>query len=312
MSIRPCLSVFMAAVAVLAAAPARAHLGHDLRPETLWSTWSTDPWSLGLVGLSGLLYGIGVTRLWRRGAGAGIGPGAVAAFVLAWLSLVAALVSPLDPLGEALFAAHMVQHELLMLVAAPLFVAARPLAVWLWALPVAWRQRLARLAHRPGVAAGWRWLSRPAVAWSVHALVLWGWHAPSLFQAVLRSPGLHTLQHFSFFLSALVFWWAVMDRHRGLASATAALVYVFTTAVHTAVLGALLTFARQVVYPAYLDTAPAWGLTALEDQQLGGLIMWVPCGLVYLLVSMGLVLRVLQASEQRTRRWERYELTRHK
>lgn len=259
--------------------------------------------------VSGSLYLAGVARLWRRsGTGAGISRREAALFAIGWLSLVVALVSPLDPLGEALFSAHMVQHELLMLLAAPLFVVSKPLPAWLWALPESIRQALGRFVNRRAVAVPWQWLCRPAFAWSLHALVLWGWHAPPLFQAALFSPALHTLQHFSFFFSALLFWWAVLDRRRGVASATGAVVYVFTTAVHTAVLGALLTFSRQVVYPAYLDTAPRWGLGALEDQQIGGLIMWVPCSVVYIVVAMMLVQRALRDSEQRVKEWERIQM----
>lgn len=90
----------------------------------------------------------------------------------------------------------------------------------------------------------------------------------------------HTAQHLSFFVSALVFWWALFYAH-GKVAFGAAVLYLFTTAVHTSILGALLTFAPSVWYPFYSATTQAWGLTPLEDQQIGGLIMWVPGGLVY-------------------------------
>jgi putative membrane protein len=132
--------------------------------------------------------------------------------------------------------------------------------------------------------------------------VLWAWHAPSLFQATLTSDWVHTAQHLSFLLSALFFWWAVLHERTGDAAGMnrgMALLYVFTTAVHTSILGALLTFSPSVWYPAYSQTAPAWGLSALEDQQIGGLIMWVPAGLTYIFAAMLIFTAWLRESEWR-------------
>ena len=127
----------------------------------------------------------------------------------------------------------------------------------------------------------------PLAAWLLHAMALWLWHLPVLFDAALANEGIHALQHASFLVTALFFWWSVLGvntRHdQGLA-----LLSLFTTMVHTGALGALLTLSPVTWYAAYAATAPAFGLDALEDQQLGGLIMWVPAGLVY--VSCGLVM----------------------
>jgi cytochrome c oxidase assembly factor CtaG len=119
---------------------------------------------------------------------------------------------------------------------------------------------------------------------------LWGWHLPSLFDAALRSEGVHALQHTAFLGTALVFWWTVLGagtrREQGIA-----LVSLFTTMVHTGALGALLTLAPVAFYEPYAATAPAFGYTPLEDQQLGGLVMWVPAGFVYVLVGLVLAAR---------------------
>ena len=123
--------------------------------------------------------------------------------------------------------------------------------------------------------------------------MLWIWHAPVLFQAAVGDGFVHTLQHLSFMGSALLFWWAMFDPRHGLIRPAIGALYIFTTAIHTSVLGALLTFSSSVWYPIYTDRAPAWGLSALEDQQLGGLIMWVPGGAVYLVVTLWLLARLL-------------------
>src|SRR5947208_1577483 len=103
----------------------------------------------------------------------------------------------------------MVQHEILMLVAAPLLVMGRPLVPLLWALPRSLVLAAGRLWNASGWSRCWRWLTRPLSAWGFHAVVLWAWHAPLLFSWTLRSSFVHSLQHLSFFGSALLFWWAV-------------------------------------------------------------------------------------------------------
>ncbi|MCU1232369.1 MAG: hypothetical protein JWP63_336, partial [Candidatus Solibacter sp.] len=133
----------------------------------------------------------------------------------------------------------------------------------------------------------WIAITRPFTAWWVHAAALWIWHAPRLFQATLSNDWIHAAQHFSFLGSALLFWWSLFYAH-GRANYGAGTLYVFTTAVHTSILGVLLAFARSTWYPAYAATTPAWGLSPLEDQQIGGLIMWIPAGIVYLAAGLGL------------------------
>jgi len=211
-----------------------------------------------------------------------------------------ALVSPLHALGAVLFSAHMIQHEVLMLVAAPLLVLGRPLLFFLWALPLPWRRQLGRV--NKNMQGGWRVLTHPFVAWALHALALWIWHIPRLFQATLTSDLAHTWQHVSFFGTALCFWWALLYRHRELQGYGVAVLAVFTTALHSSLLGALLTLAPTPWYPAYAHTTAAWGLTSLEDQQLGGLIMWIPAGGLYLLAALTLGAGWLRAAERQVLR----------
>jgi putative membrane protein len=248
-----------------------------------------DPigWTLTLgllLGASAVLYAVGVRRLWRRaGAGRGVRRGHVLRFAAGWLVLAGALFSPIDALAERSFALHMAQHELLMLVAAPLFVLARPLEAWTWAMTPEIRRAASAMTHAGGLKPVWLASTSHPGAWCLHASALWIWHVPALFVAAVADPSLHVLQHACFLGSALLFWWSVL-RHRS----AGALFSVFTTMLHTGALGALLSLAA---HPWYLAPAQstALGLSALEDQQLGGLVMWVPGSLAYLLAGLVLV-----------------------
>jgi putative membrane protein len=182
----------------------------------------------------------------------------------------------------------MVQHEFLMIVAAPMLVLGRPLGVWVWSLPAGWRRRTGAATRNAAVSAAWDALTRPLNAWLLHFAALWMWHVPATFQAGLASNGVHALQHASFLFSALLFWWAVLGRQGGAHGRGGAIVYLFTTMMHTGALGAMFTMSETIWYPFYGSKAQAFGLSALEDQQLGGLIMWIPGGLAY--VAAGLVL----------------------
>jgi putative membrane protein len=256
---------------------------------------SYEPWVLACLAASIGFYAVGLTRLWRHaGRGRGVSRLGAVAFFAGWAALVLALVSPLDPLGTRLFSAHMLQHELLMVVAAPLLLIGRPLAVWAWALSPAARREVGAFFHHPAWRVPWLWLSAPLAAWALHAAALWLWHVPALFEAALHDTAVHTLQHFSFLFSALLFWWSAL----GQASRPrqgAAMVYLFTTMIHTGALGALITLSPIVWYPSYLPTTAALGIDALEDQQLGGLVMWVPAGLAYFCTGLVLAARWMNA-----------------
>lgn len=286
----------IAGACACAAAPAIAHPPEGAVTGQL--SWSRDPLVIGLLALSCTLYGAGMWRLRHRTRG---GRRILAAratfFLLGSLFCVAALLSPVDSLGEELFSMHMLQHELLMLVVAPLLVMGRPLGVFIWAFPLGGRRGLATGVRMPWVRAFWHGITAPSIAWSLHAIVLWAWHFPLLFQASLASNAVHTLQHLSFLLTALLFWSALI-LPRSPVHAGNAVLYLLTTAIHTGILGALLTFSPALWYPAYEATAPAWGLSALEDQQLGGLIMWVPAGFVFIFAGLAMSARLLASHPQ--------------
>jgi Predicted membrane protein len=246
--------------------------------------------------LSAALYGRGAIVLAGRGHGLVNRRQHVASFAAGWLVVAVALLSPLHEISEQLFSAHMVQHELLMALAAPLLVLGRPLTVMLWGLPRATRRFIASGVRHPIVRSTWRTITRPFDAWLIHGIAIWLWHLPVLFDATLRSESIHAIQHTSFMGSALLFWWSVIHGQRRAARGMSIL-YLFTTAVHTGVLGALMTFSRTPWYPTYADRATAWGLTPMMDQQLAGLIMWIPASLAYLIAALSIMRHWLRESE---------------
>ena len=245
--------------------------------------------TVALLAISGVLYAVGATRMrtkfWQA-----------LSFVVGWLALVAALLSPLDELAERYFSAHMAQHELLMMVAAPLMVLGRPLVAFLWALPMSWRLRIGGgLKH---VSGAWHFVSAPIVATFLHAIALWVWHLPSLYQATLGNEAIHATQHLCFFLTAALFWYALLHGRYGRLGYGAAVGYVFITAAHSGILGALIALSPNVIYPIY-------GKDAIDDQQLAGILMWIPAGVIFTVVGVALFAAWLGEAERRVELGER-------
>jgi putative membrane protein len=259
-----------------------------------WSAYITVPlFAMAVMYLAGLL------RMRARGARLRALP--IFCFCSGWLSLFLAIDSPIHEISEQLFWVHMTQHEILMLISAPLLVLSQPAAPLLLALPESWRLRIARFGKAKVLTHTWLVISAPLSAWLLHAAALWVWHAPKLFDATLRNEPVHAVQHISFFGTALLFWWTLFHKHAGSLGYGAAILYVFTTAIHTSVLGALLTFAPRVWYASYARTALLWGFTGLQDQQLGGLIMWIPAGTLLTVVALALLGKWMSHSDTR---WE--------
>jgi putative membrane protein len=192
-----------------------------------------------------------------------------------------ALISPLEALGDTyLFSAHMLQHLLLLLVVPPLLLLGIP-------------PRLAqRLLAWPPANRTERILGRPWLAWLLGVGTVWVWHLPSLYNATLADETIHILEHLDFLVTATIFWWPILAplTERRLAP-LAMLPYLFAAAAASSVLGIILTFAPVGLYPAYLKPTDSlgalpllrdgWGLSPAVDQQIGGLLMWVPGSLVY-------------------------------
>jgi putative membrane protein len=246
------------------------------------------------------LYARGARRLRRqRTAVPAIRNWEAAAYAGGLLTLSVALLSPLDSLSDLLFSAHMAQHELLMLVAAPLLVLGRPLIAFVWALPARRRMQVGRWSRDRHWRAAWHGLTGPLVALLAHGAAVWVWHIPTWHEAALRSEGIHLVQHLMFFWTAALFWWALAHGRYGRMGYGLAVVFVFATALHTSILGALLTFATHTWYPLYAERARGWGVAPLEDQQLAGLLMWIPAGALFIPIGLALFAAWLGESERR-------------
>ncbi|MFN2490186.1 MAG: cytochrome c oxidase assembly protein [Actinomycetota bacterium] len=265
---------------------------HAVAPQELWGAWTMEPGVLVAIALVAATYGAGLARLWRAGRGRGVAVRRAMSFYGGIAVLGIALVSPLHALGETLFSAHMVQHLILMIVAAPLLVYGAPLVALVMALPSRVRRRVNGLRRVVAVEWARRVLTGAIVVWTLHAAALWAWHLPLLYERALGNDIVHAAEHASFLGTALLFWTLVLAPTCGRRPTyPAALAIVFTTALQSSALGAILTFAADPLYPGHATGAAAWSITLLADQQLAGVIMWVPAGFVYLTTMAWLFLR---------------------
>jgi cytochrome c oxidase assembly factor CtaG len=188
----------------------------------------------------------------------------------------------------------MAEHELLTIVATPLLAAGRPGVPYLLALSLPWRRRVGRWTINGRARRSWRALVRPGVAWALHGAALWLWHVPVLSDAALQSEVVHYLQHAMLLTTAFLFWASILPRRANARTRITSVFSLLTTSMHSTLLGALLTLSPTVWYASYAVAAGPAGLSALEDQQLAGLIMWVPAGLVYLIAALALCAAILR------------------
>jgi putative membrane protein len=275
-------------------------VNHDM-----WTSWSLQPPVLAGLGAAAWAYVRGVGTLWSGDRRRGVSGWQVAAFAGGLLALFVALVSPVHSVSAELLWVHMVQHVLLVLVAAPLLVLGAPLVPMTLALPLGWRRTLRAWGRIGWLRRTGHILTRPVTSWVLQFAALWAWHDPKLYDAAARSQGIHALEHLTFLATAVLFWWVAFRPgvHRRLSGGPEVL-YVLTAGIQSGALGAVLTFAGSPVYPVYAQTVARWGLTPLQDQQLAGLIMWIPAGLIYLVVAGALFVRWFLTAERDARRVE--------
>jgi putative membrane protein len=280
------------------------HPGHLHPPGAAqWIHWWTfDPLVILGLGAATVIYVVGARRLYRM-AGAGRRQ-------LAWRSAAygagigvcaLALLSPLDHASDVLFSAHMAQHELLMVVAAPLIALARPMAAMLWALPRRWRVRAGRAFQRPAPLRAWHVLTSPVVALVLHGFTRWIWHVPYLFDAALADERIHAVQHLSFFLTAVLFWWALIHGRYGKVGYGVGVAFVFVTVIHSGLLAAILAFADHPLYAPHAAATAQWGVDALVDQERAGLLMWIPVGIIMMAIGLAIFAAWLGQASRRAR-----------
>jgi putative membrane protein len=274
-----------------ASGQASAHGGHD-HPAT--PGWTLDPWIIIPLALVLIAFLVGRQRLSRRSKAARAGGGW---FLAGWLVLTIALVSPLHEGGERSFTVHMVEHELIMLVATLMMSVTAVGGMLAWGLPDRLRQALGGRWKTP-FSALWRRLTEPITATIVQALALWAWHAPALFDRALQSPGWHAAQHLSFIIASLAFWRAMLDIRRG--GELLGAVCLFVTSLVEGALGALMALSSSAWYARYAAMGlTGIGLDPVTDQQLAGLLMWIPGGLVHGAAALALLHRWLSKSGER-------------
>jgi putative membrane protein len=290
-----------AGVSAHAGAPAAPH---DLRG---WQVWLPEPLVVAAIAGAAWLYGRGLRRMLARGRSRGrVWLLRCGTFGGGLLALAFALASPLEVLSGALLWAHMLQHLLLILVAAPLLVLGAAHVPMLRVLPPGWRRTTARLSRRRAVRRGGAALAALPVAWLLQAGALVVWHVPALYETALTSEALHILEHACFLGTALLFWWAVLgEGARARLRYGLSVVALFLAALLGGGMGALMTFARSPWYPAYAAGEAAWAISPLMDQRAAGLIMWMPGGLLYAVAAAVLLALWLAAVEREMERRER-------
>jgi putative membrane protein len=281
-------------VVTWAISPISAHVPGIVTPDSVWGAWSLEPLVLVTLAVVSWVYARGMRRL--RSSAAGDTRGVLRArawsFAAGQAVMILSLVSPLDALGGTLLSAHMAQHGMLAGLAPPLLLLGAPGVAFAWGISGVPRIRsLAPVWRSLGRLA--RTFSTPIRAAVLHGVTMWLWHAPMLFGAAVEHEWVHALQHLSFFVPALLFWRALLDGHSA-AHAAGAATAAFVTFMHTGLLGGLITMAPEPLYPVYAGRTESWGLTELADQQLAGLLMWVPLGLPYVLAGLVLASRLVR------------------
>ena len=261
--------------------------------------WTVDPGPLAAMAAGTFVYVRRFRRARAEAGGRGAGLPQAAAFAAAMLVLLAALVSPIDRLGEDyLFSAHMTQHILLGDIA--------PLLLLLSLSRVIMRpatRRFAGIERRLGA------LASPPVFIALWLALIYLWHIPALYNAALQHPAAHALEHACFFTGGVAVWWPLIQPvpMRRKLTGMGPLLYIFAAKVGLAALGIYLAWSTGVAYDFYLHVPRIWGLSAVEDQNVGGSIMLVEQSLVLVTAMTVLFLRMLGQSEEEERRRERLE-----
>jgi putative membrane protein len=253
-------------------------------------SWNWEPGLLlGLAAQLGAYLACTVGPLRRFFPGSGTASALeIQLFVLGWLSLFVALVSPVDTLSTYSLSMHMVQHILLTLIAPPLMLLGTP--SWLF-------KPIARVPFALPVG---RFLTNPIFVFLLFNVIFLAWHVPAYYNAALTTLPIHILEHIMFFGAATLAWWPVFSPLDDLPRAhpLAQTAFLFFQALPSTILGALIAFAPEPLYPHYTTVPTLWGMTVMDDQQLAGLIMWVPASLVYFGVLTVVFIRWLNRDDR--------------
>jgi cytochrome c oxidase assembly factor CtaG len=262
-------------------------------------TWSLEPTVLVGVAVLGTLY----VLAWRRGRASGSlhkpGWGRLTLFFCGLALILAALVSPIDGLGDQLLVMHMVQHVLLLdLVPICLILGLNKVLL----RPVT--RQLTGLERRAG------YLGHPAVAVLIYAGFMWAWHIPTMYDAALRNSGVHAFEHICFAVAGTLYWWHLLSpiRSRMRLGGLGPVSYMVSTKLLVGILGIALAFAPASFYPFYEHHPHYWGLSPSEDQSMAGLVMALEQSIVMGVALVVLFVQMLTESEREAQRAERLEV----
>lgn len=244
--------------------PFSSYCGAPPQPNTLWERWNFDPALLATLAAALIVY---VVCDWRGRARPGLSSRDRLCFYAGFAVAAFALVSPLCALSVSLFSARVGQHLVLTTLAAPLIALGLP--------------RLQRSTARV-----------PLLAAAGFAIALWVWHSPSPYASTFTSDLAYWLMHATTIGAAIFFWSAVIGASRTRLGVS--IVAVLATSLQMALLGAVITFAPRALYSPHLLTASDWGMSPLQDQQLGGVLMWAPAGLIFVLAIVTPLGRLLR------------------
>lgn len=285
---------------------------------SILNSWELRPLILILFVLLLLLYTRGWVALRKRSRDNKLATTWRLAFY--WLGIFLtfiALMSPIDVLGGMLFALHMIQHLLLTMFSAPLIMLANPMPFILWGLPRPQRRLvggwLSRILHRESTfRTRLRQLTAPGICWGLMVAFLWGWHDPQMYNSALRSDFVHDLEHFTFFFTAMLYWWHATGsapRIHKLMPRPARVMYLLLGIPANMAPGIVISFAENILY-TYYETVPripgALNLAVLDDQIIGGIIMWVPGSMMFIIAALVVIARWLQDEERKKIAREKY------
>jgi len=290
--------IIVAGIGLASPAPAAAHGVYPAQPPTvggLLLDWHLDPLVAGGIGLSALAWLLIVRRVERLHPGNGVPMARTAAFLGGLGAIALALLSGIERYDTTLFSIHMVQHLLLMLVAAPLLVLSAPVTQLLRAAsPEVRQRRLVPVLHSTVASA----LGHPVFTWLLFTLVLWLTHFSPLFELALEDRGIHDLEHGAYLAAGVLFWWPAIaaDPARRRLPYPVRVLYVLLQLPVNSFLGMAILFAETPLYPHYVTLDSPYGIEPLVDQQLAGGIMWLAGDVVFI----GAVLLIVAA-------WMRHE-----
>ncbi|HET9852396.1 MAG TPA: cytochrome c oxidase assembly protein [Candidatus Limnocylindrales bacterium] len=298
------LALLSAALAVPGSVAAHGPVPHEPpTAATLTLDWRFDPLIVGGLLAAAIGWLLLVRRVAAAHAGHPVPPFRTAAFLAGLAAIAVALLSGIERYDTTLFSVHMVQHLLLMLVAAPLIALSAPITQLLRVASPAWRRRIVGVLHSGPLSA----LSHPVFAWVTFTLVMWISHFSPLFDAALENPLIHDAEHVAFLAAGLLFWWPVVAADpapRRLGYPGRAL-YVLLQMPPSSFLGMLITFASAPLYPHYATLGSPYGIDALADQQTAGGIMWLAGDVVFIVAILIVVAAWMRHEERDTNAAER-------